>query len=145
VRVRVRLFARYREATGQERLDVDVPEGGTVETAWKAIVARHPDLSRYRPYTLFAVGHDYVEPDHRLAPDDELCLFPPVSGGSASRAGASGEASGEMIEHTNDVNAIVDLCLFPPVSSSASRAGASGEASGEMIENTSASRRPFDG
>ena len=123
---------------------MDVPEGGTVETAWKAIVARHPDLSRYRPYTLFAVGHDYVEPDHRLAPDDELCLFPPVSGG-ASRAGASGEASGEMIEHTNDVNAIVDLCLFPPVSGSASRAGASGEASGEMIENTSASRRPFDG
>src|SRR2546422_11515208 len=35
--------------------------------------------------------------------------------GSASRAGASGEASGEMIEN-------------------ASRAGASGEASGEMIE-----------
>jgi molybdopterin synthase catalytic subunit len=84
VRVRVRLFARYREATGHERLDVDVPEGGTVETAWKAIVARHPDLARYRPYTLFAVGHDYVEPDHRLGPDDELCLFPPVSGGSAS-------------------------------------------------------------
>ena len=82
MRVRVRLFARYREATGQERLDVDVPEGGTVESAWKAIIARHPDLARYRPYTLFAVGHDYVEPDHRLGPDDELCLFPPVSGGS---------------------------------------------------------------
>ena len=95
MRVRVRLFARYREATGQERLDLDVPEGGTVETAWKAIIARHPDLARYRPYTLFAVGHDYVEPDHRLNPDDELCLFPPVSGG-ASRAGASGTAaSGE--------------------------------------------------
>ncbi len=83
--VRVRLFARYREATGQERLDVDLPEGGTVETAWKAIIARHPDLARYRPYTLFAVGHDYVEPDHPLKADDELCLFPPVSGGSASR------------------------------------------------------------
>ena len=82
MRVRVRLFARYREATGHERLDVDVPEGGTVETAWKAIVARHPDLARYRPYTLFAVGHDYVEPDHPLGPDDELCLFPPVSGGA---------------------------------------------------------------
>jgi len=96
VRVRVRLFARYREATGQERLDVDVPEGGTVESAWKAIIARHPDLARYRPYTLFAVGHDYVEPDHRLRPNDELCLFPPVSGGSASRSTA--EASGEMME-----------------------------------------------
>jgi len=48
------------------------------------LIARHPDLARYRPYTLFAVGHDYVEPDHRLAPDDELCLFPPVSGGRSA-------------------------------------------------------------
>lgn len=78
----MRLFARYREATGQERLDVDLPEGGTVEAAWAAVVDRHPQLTGYRPYTLFAVGHDYVEPEHPLAADDELCLFPPVSGGS---------------------------------------------------------------
>jgi molybdopterin synthase catalytic subunit len=82
VRVRVRLFARYREATGQERLDVDLPEGGTVEAAWAAVVDRHPQLTGYRPYTLFAVGHDYVEPEHPLAAGDELCLFPPVSGGA---------------------------------------------------------------
>ncbi|HEU5322124.1 MAG TPA: molybdenum cofactor biosynthesis protein MoaE [Methylomirabilota bacterium] len=82
MRVRVRLFARYREATGQERVDVDLPEGGTVETAWAAVVDRHPDLARYRPYTLFAVGHDYVLADHPLSAGDELCLFPPVSGGS---------------------------------------------------------------
>jgi MoaE-MoaD fusion protein len=87
VRVRVFLFARYREATGRERVDVDLPEGGTVETAWKAMVDRHPELAAYRPYTLFAVGHDYVEADHRLRHDDELCFFPPVSGGSASAAG----------------------------------------------------------
>lgn len=87
MRVRILLFARYREATGQERVDVDLPEGGTVEAAWKAMVDRHPELAQYRPYTLFAVGHDYVEPDHRLRPDDELCLFPPVSGGSGLSAG----------------------------------------------------------
>ena len=78
----MRLFARYREATGQERLDVDLPEGGTVEAAWAAVVDRHPQLTGYRPYTLFAVGHDYVEPEHPLAAGDELCLFPPVSGGA---------------------------------------------------------------
>jgi molybdopterin synthase catalytic subunit len=98
VRVRVRLFARYREATGQERVDVEVPDGGTVEAAWTAMVSRHPELARYRPYTLFAVGHDYVEPDHRLSPDDELCLFPPVSGGS--------DAAG-------DVYRVVDTPLSP--------------------------------
>lgn len=82
MKIRVRLFARYREAAGRERLDIDLPEDGTVEAAWKAVTDRLPQLSSYRPYTLFAVGHDYVEPDHRLRADDELCLFPPVSGGS---------------------------------------------------------------
>ena len=82
MRVRIRLFARYREAAGQERLDLDLPDGGTVESAWKAVVDRHPQLLPYRPYTLFAVGHDYVVPEHRLRADDELCLFPPVSGGA---------------------------------------------------------------
>jgi molybdopterin converting factor small subunit len=57
------------------------------------VVDRHPQLAPYRPFTLFAVGHDYVEDDHRLKPGDELCLFPPVSGGMAVRAAAAGEAS----------------------------------------------------
>jgi MoaE-MoaD fusion protein len=102
VRVRVLLFARYREATGQERVDVELPDGGTVETAWTAIVDRHPELARYRPYTLFAVGHDYVEADHRLRPDDELCFFPPVSGGSD-------------VTGPTDVYRVVDEPLSPDV------------------------------
>ena len=99
MRVRVHLFARYREATGQGQVDLEIPEGGTVETAWTAVVARHPELAEYRPFTLFAVGHDYVEPDHPLKPGDELCLFPPVSGGSAEAGG--------------DVFAVVDRPLSP--------------------------------
>ena len=82
MRVGVRLFARYREAAGRERIEVDLPEGGTVEGAWSAVVDRVPELSRYRPYTLFAVDQDYVLADHRLTAGDELCLFPPVSGGA---------------------------------------------------------------
>ncbi|OLC00295.1 MAG: hypothetical protein AUH30_02915 [Candidatus Rokubacteria bacterium 13_1_40CM_68_15] len=82
MRVRVRFFARYREATGRERLEIDLPDDGTVESAWSAVVHRHPELEAYRPFTLFAVGHDYVPPEHRLQAGDELCLFPPVSGGA---------------------------------------------------------------
>lgn len=101
MKVRVRLFARYREAAGQERLDLDLPEGGTVESAWQAVVNRHPQLSDYRPYTLFAVGHDYVTPEHSLKADDELCLFPPVSGGAdADRY--------QVVEHPLSADAIAD-------------------------------------
>lgn len=101
MKVRVRLFARYREAAGHERLDLDLPEGGTVESAWQAVVNRHPQLSGYRPYTLFAVGHEYVAPEHQLKADDELCLFPPVSGGSDAD-------SFRVVEHPLSADAVAD-------------------------------------
>ncbi len=82
MRVAVRLFARYREETGLERVEVEVPDGGTVESAWAAVVARHPQLAPYRPYTLFAIGTDYVSPDAPLRSGEEICCFPPVSGGA---------------------------------------------------------------
>ena len=84
-------------------MDVDLPDGGTVEAAWKAMVDRHPQLAAYRPYTLFAVGHDYVEGDHRLRPDDELCFFPPVSGGSGA---ADGDVF-RVVEHPLSPDALV--------------------------------------
>jgi molybdopterin synthase catalytic subunit len=83
MKVQVRFFARYREEAGHDRVDVELPEGGTVESAWEAVAARFPGLKPYRPYTLFALGDDYVPPDRKLAPGDELCFFPPVSGGAA--------------------------------------------------------------
>ncbi|MFZ1058069.1 MAG: MoaD/ThiS family protein, partial [Candidatus Rokuibacteriota bacterium] len=78
----MRLFARYREAAGRDRVELELPEGGTVEAAWAAVAERYPVLRPYRPHTLFAVGQDYVAPEHPLRAGDEVCLFPPVSGGS---------------------------------------------------------------
>jgi molybdopterin synthase catalytic subunit/molybdopterin converting factor small subunit len=82
MKVAVRFFARYREAAGRDHVELELPEGGTVETAWEAVASRFPVLQPYRPFTLFALGTDYVQPNHPLCPGDEVCLFPPVSGGS---------------------------------------------------------------
>ena len=82
MKVQVRLFASYREAAGRDLVELELPEGGTVEAAWAAVAERYPALRPYRPHTLFAVGQDYVLPEHPLSPGDEVCLFPPVSGGS---------------------------------------------------------------
>jgi len=82
MKVAVRLFARYREAAGRDHVELDLPEGGTVESAWEAVAIRFPVLQQYRPFTLFALGTDYVSSTHQLRPGDEVCLFPPVSGGA---------------------------------------------------------------
>ena len=82
VRVPVRLFARYREAAGRDQVEVEVPEGATVEEVWSALAAAHPALARYRQHTLFAVGNEYVGADRAVQPGEEVACFPPVSGGS---------------------------------------------------------------
>lgn len=82
MKVQVRFFALYREAAGRDHVELELAEGGTVEAAWAAVAERYPVLRPYRPHTLFAVGQDYVAPEHPLRPGDEVCLFPPVSGGS---------------------------------------------------------------
>jgi len=83
MKVQVRLFARYREAAGRDRVELEIPDGGTAQAAWEAVSHRFPALGPYRPFTLFAVRNDYVEPSHPLRDGDELCLFPPVSGGTS--------------------------------------------------------------
>ena len=60
MKVEVRLFARYREAAGRDRVEIDLPEGGTVETAWEAVSRRFPALGQYRPFTLFALREDHI-------------------------------------------------------------------------------------
>lgn len=82
VRVPVALFARYREAVGRSRVEVEVAEGATVEDVWTALAATHPVLTRHRPHTLFAVGTDYVEADRPVCAGEEVACFPPVSGGA---------------------------------------------------------------
>jgi molybdopterin synthase catalytic subunit len=81
MKVEVRLFARYREAAGRDRVEIDLPEGRTKDGV-EAVSRRFPALGQYRPFTLFALREDYVSADQRLGEGDELCLFPPVSGGS---------------------------------------------------------------
>ena len=95
MKVAVRLFARYREAVGQERVEVEVPDGATVESAWAAVVARHPQLDPFRPYTLFAIGTAYVPPEAPLRPGEELCCFPPVSGGAGDLYWVTGQPLSE--------------------------------------------------
>jgi molybdopterin converting factor subunit 1 len=77
------LFARYREAVGRDRVEVEVADGATVEDVWWAVARAHPALERYRALTLFAVGNEYVTADRAIQPGEEVACFPPVSGGRA--------------------------------------------------------------
>lgn len=80
--VRVRLFAALRERAGSSWVDLELARGSTVADAMRVLSEHEPlaDLLRRMPVRM-AVNRDYAAPDAELAPDDELALIPPVSGG----------------------------------------------------------------
>lgn len=79
MRVRLRFFALLRERLGTTEVERTVATGATVGAVWRAFVKERPAVAGVR--VRFAVGEAYVEPRHRLRDDDEVAVFPPVSGG----------------------------------------------------------------
>ncbi len=79
--VRLRFFASLRERLRASEAEQTLPDGATVEHLWRLLCEQHPDLVPLGESISIAVNREYVGRDHRLAPDDEVALIPPVSGG----------------------------------------------------------------
>jgi molybdopterin synthase catalytic subunit len=80
VKVRLRLFAAYRETVGSSLVEVELDGSPTASDAWRRLVELHPQLARLAG-PAFALDDRYVPADHPLQDGDELTLIPPVSGG----------------------------------------------------------------
>jgi molybdopterin synthase catalytic subunit len=83
--VHVRLFAVLRERAGTDSLDLELRDGATVADAMRALaeIESLGELLERMPVHM-AVNRDYAADGTVLAPDDELALIPPVSGGAAA-------------------------------------------------------------
>lgn len=81
--IHVRLFAMLRERAGTGTLELELPSGATVADALGALSQSEPlgELLARMPVRM-AVNRDYAAAETILAPEDELALIPPVSGGA---------------------------------------------------------------
>jgi len=83
MRVRVRLFAGYREEVGRGELELTLPTGATVADAARALMERYPALDLNAG--MAAVNAEFAQGDTPLTDGDELAFLPPVSGGERER------------------------------------------------------------
>ncbi|HVV91570.1 MAG TPA: molybdenum cofactor biosynthesis protein MoaE [Solirubrobacterales bacterium] len=81
--VTVRLFAILRERAGRDSVEIELPEGATVDDAFERL-ADAPGLAGLvgRMPLRMAVNREYAAAGTPIAPGDELALIPPISGGA---------------------------------------------------------------
>ena len=123
--VHVRLFAMLRERAGTEVVEVELPDGATVQDAVDAVGRRHGlGEAIDRMPVVMAVNRGYASADTPLSEADELALIPPVSGGAGDAGAGSAFTTGEGYEqfmelvgnHVLELPRYVDLLGMRPLS-----------------------------
>jgi MoaE-MoaD fusion protein len=82
VSIRVLFFGAARDAVNANQLEISLDAPATVSSAFRNLAGRFSQLERFGRSLLFAVNQEYATPDTVLRENDELAVFPPVSGGS---------------------------------------------------------------
>jgi molybdopterin converting factor subunit 1 len=82
LKIKARFFALYRELTGSSELELEVEEGITVAGLKEKVTRDFPQLQGHAHSLMMAVNSEYVAPDVKLSPGDEIAFLPPLSGGS---------------------------------------------------------------
>jgi MoaE-MoaD fusion protein len=91
IKIRVLFFGAARDVVGSKPLDISLNSPATVASAFENLSNSFPELQRFGRSLLFAVNQEYATRDKRLQTDDELAVFPPVSGGAEGETGREEE------------------------------------------------------
>lgn len=84
--IQIKLFATLKDKAGSNKITVTVAEPATVATLLAAAKAAYPNLATSLPIALVSVNKSYAGMETAVSPNDEVALFPPVSGGSEPQA-----------------------------------------------------------
>ena len=81
--MKIKYFAWVRELTKNEEEYLDFNEINNLKELKKFLLTKYPDLQKHFDQEIlrFAVNQEYVVENIDLYTDDEIAIFPPVSGG----------------------------------------------------------------
>src|SRR5574340_208438 len=82
--IRVKLFASFKEIVGKSEVSFEIEKHATISDLKKILLNNYPRLSSQKFQAIYAVNHKVVDDSTLLSADDEIAIFPPVSGGTIS-------------------------------------------------------------
>lgn len=91
MRIRVLAFASASDALGAGEREIELPDGSDVAALREELVRRHPELGPLWSRLAVAVDGEIAGSGDSIPDGAEVALLPPVSGGSATAAGAPAE------------------------------------------------------
>lgn len=79
--VKILFFANLRDRAGTKSLELEIPEGITVQGLKDQVARDYPNLKQSMEAVLISINREYAFDETVVADGSEVAMFPPVSGG----------------------------------------------------------------
>jgi len=81
MRIKLTLFAFFRQVFGAPVVPYDLAEGSTVDDLLEDIFRKHPTLEKSRGHVVVTINKIAVKFTEKLKDGDDVAILPPVGGG----------------------------------------------------------------
>jgi len=79
--VKILFFANLRDRAGTKSLELEIPDGTTVQGLKEQIARDYPNLKQSMEAVLISINREYAFDEAVVVDGSEVAMFPPVSGG----------------------------------------------------------------
>ena len=81
--MKIKYFAWIKDITNLEEEEINLNEAKNLDELKTYIIEKYPDLKKHiiKEILRFAINQEYAVNNTNLNEEDEIAIFPPVSGG----------------------------------------------------------------
>ena len=81
--MKIKYFAWIKDITNLEEEEINLNEAKNLDELKTYIIKKYPDLKKHmiKEILRFAINQEYAVDNTNLKEEDEIAIFPPVSGG----------------------------------------------------------------
>ena len=80
-RIKVLFFATLRQRAGMKALELEIPDGMSVQALRDQLSRDYPNLRESLKTVVVSINREFAFDDAIIPAEGEVALFPPVSGG----------------------------------------------------------------
>jgi molybdopterin converting factor subunit 1 len=114
ITIQILLFGAARDEVGDKEIELSIGAPATVASVFETLSNKFTGLKKFGRSLLFAVNQEYADRGQSLQNNDELAIFPPVSGGSQAELKATENSDFfEITKEPIDVGEVARRVVLP--------------------------------